>query len=263
MRFFDSAGSLAGDTHARWRVSMNGQDGAIAARAGEPSGGRILVVDDEPALRQALARALALERYSVTLAADASYALDLLAAESYDAIVLDILMPGMDGVELCRQLRRGGDRTPVLMLTARDALDDRVAGLDAGADDYLAKPFALRELMARVRALLRRGSVPGQGAQPLSYGDLKLDPAAYEVHRGGRELTLTRTEFRLLELFMRHPRQVLTRTVIMEHVWGYDFGASSNSLGVYMGYLRRKTEAGGEPRLLHTVRGVGYVLRAQ
>jgi two-component system, OmpR family, response regulator MprA len=238
-------------------------DGEIAARAGDNDGARILVVDDEPALRQALARALALERYAVTLAPDASYALDLLAAGSYDAIVLDILMPGMDGVELCRQLRRGGDRTPVLMLTARDGLDDRVAGLDAGADDYLPKPFALRELMARVRALLRRGSVPGQGGQRLTYADMTLDPGAYEVLRGERELTLTRTEFRLLELFMRHPRQVLTRTVIMEHVWGYDFGASSNSLGVYMGYLRRKTEAGGEPRLLHTVRGVGYVLRAQ
>jgi two-component system, OmpR family, response regulator MprA len=238
-------------------------EGEVAARAGESSGARILVVDDEPALRQALARALALERYSVTLAHDASYALDLLAAESYDAIVLDILMPGMDGVELCRQLRRGGDRTPVLMLTARDGLDDRVAGLDAGADDYLPKPFALRELMARVRALLRRGSLPAQAGHPLVYADLELDAGAYEVRRGGRDLTLTRTEFRLLELFMRHPRQVLTRTVIMEHVWGYDFGASSNSLGVYMGYLRRKTEAGGEPRLLHTVRGVGYVLRAQ
>jgi two-component system, OmpR family, response regulator MprA len=238
-------------------------DGAIATREGDPSAARVLVVDDEPALRQALARALSLEHYSVTLATDASHALDLLAAESYDAIVLDILMPGMDGVELCRQLRRGGDRTPVLMLTARDGLDDRVAGLDAGADDYLPKPFALRELMARVRALLRRGSLPGQSWEPLVYADLALDPSAYEVHRGDRELALTRTEFRLLELFMRHPRQVLTRTVIMEHVWGYDFGASSNSLGVYMGYLRRKTEAGGEPRLLHTVRGVGYVLRAQ
>ena len=242
---------------------MNAPDGAIAARAGENAGARILVVDDEPALRQALSRAFALEHYAVTLAPDASYALDLLAEESYDAIVLDILMPGMDGVELCRQLRRSGDRTPVLMLTARDALDDRVAGLDAGADDYLPKPFALRELMARVRALLRRGTVPGQNREPLVYADMALDPGAYEVYRGDRELTLTRTEFRLLELFMRHPRQVLTRTVIMEHVWGYDFGASSNSLGVYMGYLRRKTEAGGEPRLLHTVRGVGYVLRAQ
>jgi two-component system, OmpR family, response regulator MprA len=242
---------------------MNAPDGAIAARAGENTSARILVVDDEPALRQALSRALALEHHAVTPAHDASYALDLLAEESYDAIVLDILMPGMDGVELCRQLRRGGDRTPVLMLTARDGLDDRVAGLDAGADDYLPKPFALRELMARVRALLRRGIVPGQSREPLVYADMTLDPGAYEVHRGDRELTLTRTEFRLLELFMRHPRQVLTRTVIMEHVWGYDFGASSNSLGVYMGYLRRKTEAGGERRLLHTVRGVGYVLRAQ
>ena len=172
-------------------------------------------------------------------------------------------MPGMSGLELCKRIRDGGDRTPVLMLTARDAIDDRVAGLDAGADDYLVKPFALRELMARVRALLRRGSSDGEDPQPLGYADLTLDPLSYEVHRGARELTLTRTEFRLLELFLRHPRQVLTRSVIFEHVWGYDFGASSNALGVYIGYLRRKTEAGGEPRLLHTVRGVGYLLRAQ
>jgi two-component system response regulator MprA len=263
MRFFIAADSLANETDAWRRASMNAFDGAVGANSREPAAARILVVDDEPALRQALARALSLERYSVSLAADASRALDLLAAESFDAIVLDILMPGIDGVELCRQLRRSGDRTPVLMLTARDAVNDRVAGLDAGADDYLAKPFALRELMARVRALLRRRTVPDQGADALVYADLRLDPVAYEVRRADRELTLTRTEFRLLELFMRHPRQVLTRTVIMEHVWGYDFGASSNSLGVYMGYLRRKTEAGGEPRLLHTVRGVGYVLRAQ
>jgi two-component system response regulator MprA len=235
----------------------------VVRAPGDGQAPRILVVDDEPALRQALARALSLERYGVSLAIDAAHALDLLARESYDAIVLDILMPGMDGLELCRHLRRAGDRTPVLMLTAREGIDDRVAGLDAGADDYLAKPFALRELMARVRALLRRGSAPEESGQVLTYADLTLDPLAYEVHRGARELMLTRTEFRLLELFMRHPRQVLTRTVIMEHVWGYDFGASSNSLGVYIGYLRRKTEAGGEPRLVHTVRGVGYVLRLQ
>jgi len=223
---------------------------------------RILVVDDEPAVRQALARALALERYDVALAADAAEALALLGVSGCDAIVLDVSMPGMSGLDLCKQLRVAGDRTPVLMLTARDAIDDRVAGLDAGADDYLVKPFALRELMARVRALLRRGE-DEDGREPLVYSDLRLDPVSWEVHRGSRELLLTRTEHRLLELFLAHPRQVLTRTAIFEHVWGYDFGSSSNALGVYIGYLRRKTEAGGEPRLLHTVRGVGYVLREQ
>jgi two-component system response regulator MprA len=235
-----------------------------AATGTEPGASpRILVVDDEPSVRQALARALALERYDVALAADAAEALDLLGAESYEAIVLDVLMPGMNGFELCRHIRSSGDRTPVLILTARDAIDDRVTGLDAGADDYLVKPFALRELMARVRALLRRGGGENDDEEPLTYADLTLYPSSYEVRRGERQLTLTRTEFRLLEMFLRHPRQVLTRSTIFEQVWGYDFGASSNSLGVYMGYLRRKTEAGGEPRLLHTVRGVGYVLRGQ
>jgi two-component system response regulator MprA len=170
-------------------------------------------------------------------------------------------MPGMSGLELCRRLREHGDHTPVLMLTARDAIDDRVAGLDAGADDYLVKPFALRELMARVRVLLRR--VAPDDHELLRYADLALDPVSYEVRRGGEQLSLTRTEFRLLELFLRNPRQVLTRSVIFERVWGYDFGASSNTLGVYIGYLRRKTEAGDRPRLLHTVRGIGYVLREQ
>jgi two-component system response regulator MprA len=221
---------------------------------------RILVVDDEPAVRTALARALALEHYDVALAADANEALALLDARAYDAIVLDVLMPGMSGVELCRRLRAAQDRTPVLMLTAREGVDERVEGLDAGADDYMAKPFALRELMARVRALLRRLG-DGAESQVLRYADVTLDPLAYEARRGQRELTLTRTEFRLLELFLRHPRQVLTRTVIFEHVWGYDFGSSSNALGVYIGYLRRKLEAGGEPRLLQTIRGVGYALR--
>jgi two-component system, OmpR family, response regulator MprA len=224
---------------------------------------RILIVDDEPAVRQALARALALERYEIALAADGEQALDLLAEGSYEVVLLDIVMPGMSGLELCRRMRGSGNRTPVLMLTARDAIDDRVAGLDAGADDYLAKPFALRELTARVRALLRRSGVGDDDLQPLAYADLSLDLVSYEVRRGARGLMLTRTEFRLLELFLRHPRQVLTRSVIFEHIWGYDFGASSNALGVYIGYLRRKTEAGGEPRLLHTVRGVGYVLREQ
>ena len=177
-----------------------------------------------------------------------------------DAIVLDVAMPGVDGLEVCRRLRSAGDRTPVLMLTARDAVDDRVAGLDAGADDYLTKPFALRELKARLRALLRRTDPRGG---TLRFGDLELDPGAREVRRGGRLIELSRTEFSLLELFVAHPRQVLTRSTIFERVWGYDFGATSNALGVYIGYLRRKTEADGEPRLLHTVRGVGYVLREE
>jgi len=220
----------------------------------------VLVVDDEPAVRVALERALRLEAYEVELAADGREALDRLAGPAPPALlVLDVAMPHIDGLEVCRRLRQAGDRTPVLMLTARDAIDDRVAGLDAGADDYLVKPFALKELKARVRALLRR-TEPG-GAGPLRFGDLVLDPVAYEVHRGGRRIDLSRTEFHLLVLFLEHPRQVLTRSQIFERVWGYDFGASSNALGVYVGYLRRKTEAGGEPRVLHTVRGVGYVLK--
>ncbi len=222
---------------------------------------KILVVDDEPAVRSALDRALRLERYDVRLAGDGEQALTELATEPADAIVLDVAMPGIDGLEVCRRLRAAGDRTPVLMLTARESIDDRVAGLDAGADDYLVKPFALRELQARLRALLRRTDEPGPGGAVLRFGDLALDPAAREVHRGERLVELTRTEFELLSLFLEHPRQVLTRSQIFEHVWGYDFGATSNALGVYMGYLRRKTESGGEPRLLHTVRGVGYVLR--
>jgi two-component system, OmpR family, response regulator MprA len=219
---------------------------------------RILVVDDEPAVRTALERALSLEGYDVDLVADGAAALDRLAAAPPDAVVLDVGMPRVDGLEVCRRMRQAGDRTPVLMLTARDAIDDRVEGLDAGADDYLVKPFALRELRARLRALLRRVD---RETEALRYADLALDPVAHEVHRGGRRVDLSRTEFTLLELFMRHPRQVLTRTQIFESVWGYDLGATSNALGVYMGYLRRKTEQGGEPRLLHTVRGVGYVLR--
>jgi two-component system response regulator MprA len=220
---------------------------------------RVLVVDDEPAVRTALERALRLEAYEVELAADGQEALARLADGAPDAVVLDIAMPELDGLEVCRRLRSAGDRTPVLMLTARDAVDDRVAGLDAGADDYLVKPFALKELKARLRALLRRAGPGGDGT--LRFGDLVLDPVAYEVWRGDRRLELSRTEFNLLALFLEHPRQVLTRSQIFERVWGYDFGASSNSLGVYVGYLRRKTEAGGEPRVLHTVRGVGYVLK--
>jgi two-component system response regulator MprA len=221
---------------------------------------RVLVVDDEPAVRRALERALRLDSYEVTLAADGEEALDALASAPADAVILDVAMPRLDGLEVCRRLRQAGDRTPVLMLTARDAIDDRVVGLDVGADDYLVKPFALRELQARLRALLRRAGEGDEG-ETLRYGDLVLDPIAHEVHRGDRLVELSRTEFLLLELFMQHPRQVLTRSTIFERVWGYDFGPTSNALGVYMGYLRRKTEAGGEPRLLHTVRGVGYVLR--
>ena len=222
---------------------------------------RILVVDDEPAVQNALSRALALERYEVAQAVDGREALERLGETPYEVVILDISMPHVDGLEVCRRLREGGDRTPVLMLTAREEVDDRVAGLDAGADDYLVKPFALRELLARVRALLRRAGEDDEQASALAYEDLRLDRLAHEAWRGERKLQLTRTEFLLLELFLRHPRQVLTRSVIFEHVWGYDFGATSNSLGVYMGYLRRKTEVGSEPRLLHTVRGVGYVLR--
>jgi two-component system, OmpR family, response regulator MprA len=222
---------------------------------------QILVVDDEPAVRRALERALRLENYEVELAADGEEALDRLAAKPADAVVLDVMMPGIDGLEVCRRLRASGDRTPVLMLTARDAVDDRVAGLDVGADDYLVKPFALRELQARVRALLRRATDEGEGGEVLRFGDLVLDPVAHQVHRGERLIELSKTEFLLLELFLKHPRQVLTRSTIFENVWGYDFGPTSNALGVYIGYLRRKTEEGGEGRLLHTVRGIGYVLR--
>jgi two-component system response regulator MprA len=221
---------------------------------------RILVVDDEPAVRVALERALKLERYDVEMAGDGKEALDLLATRHVDALVLDIGMPEVDGLEVCRRLRAAGDHTPVLMLTARDAVDDRVEGLDAGADDYLVKPFALRELQARVRAMLRRTEVAHETGV-VRFGDVTIDPNAHEVHRGDRLIDLSRTEYSLLELFLHHPRQVLTRSTIFERVWGYDFGPTSNSLGVYVGYLRRKLEEGGEPRLLHTVRGVGYVLR--
>jgi two-component system, OmpR family, response regulator MprA len=219
----------------------------------------ILVVDDEPSVLRSLGRALSLDRYAVDAAEDGKQALDRLAERQYDVVVLDIAMPGIDGLEVCRRVRRAGDRTPILMLTARDAVDDRVAGLDAGADDYLVKPFSLKELTARVRALLRRGD-PGD-APLLRFADLTLDRETREVSRGDRSIGLSRTEFSLLELFMENPRRVLSRSEIFERVWGYDFGPASNSLGVYIGYLRRKTEAGGDCRLIHTVRGVGYALR--
>jgi two-component system response regulator MprA len=223
-------------------------------------GVRILVVDDEPAVRDSLERALRLEGYEVALAANGSEALAAVGEIPPDALVLDLMMPRVDGLEVCRRLRAQGDRTPILVVTARDAVSDRVAGLDAGADDYVVKPFALEELLARLRALLRRSGTEATG-ETLRFADLTLDPVAHQVKRGDRTIELTRTEFLLLELFMLHPQQVLTRSVIFERVWEYDFGPSSNSLTVYIGYLRRKTEAGGEPRLLHTVRGVGYVLR--
>jgi two-component system, OmpR family, response regulator MprA len=222
---------------------------------------RVLVVDDEPAVREVLARILEVEGFEVALAGDGRAAVRAQASTPADAVLLDVLMPGLDGLEVCRRLRDTGDRTPVLMLTARDGVGDRVAGLEAGADDYLSKPFALEELLARLRALLRRAGWE-QDRQTLRFDDLELDPVGHEVHRGGRRIELTRTEFLLLELFMLHPRQVLTREQIFDGVWGYDFGPASNSLEVYVGYLRRKTEAAGEPRLLHTVRGFGYVLRA-
>ncbi len=220
----------------------------------------ILVVDDDPALRSALDRALRLEGYDVTFAHDGRQALQLMAAGGHDAVVLDLGLPLMDGVEVCRRIRGQGDRTPVLMLTARDSVGDRVEGLDAGADDYLVKPFALDELLARLRALLRR-SAPQPAEAMLRYADVTMDVATMEVRRAGRPLELTRTEFRLLELFLRNPRVVLSRSQIFEQVWGYDFGNSSNALDVYVSYLRRKLEAGGEGRLIHTVRGVGYTLR--
>jgi two-component system, OmpR family, response regulator MprA len=221
---------------------------------------KILVVDDERAVRESLRRALELEGYEIELAENGAQALERLRSEPEpDAMVLDVLMPGVDGLEVSRTLRRDGSKLPILMLTARAQIDDRVEGLDAGADDYLTKPFALEELLARVRALLRRTS-DGAG-QPLRFADLELDPGTREVRRGGDKIELTRTEFSLLELFMLNPRQVLTRSLIFERVWGYDFGFASNSLDVYIGYLRRKTEADGKPRLIHTVRGVGYALR--
>jgi two-component system response regulator MprA len=220
---------------------------------------RILVVDDDPAVSASLDRALRLEGYTVDTVADGGTALRTLSIAPPDAVVLDLGLPDLDGLEVCRRLRATGDDTPVLILTARDAVDDRVQGLDAGADDYLVKPFALAELLARLRALLRRRA--GDEGEVLRFGDLALDLGTREAHRGDRAFALTRIEFDLLELFLRHPRQVLTRDVILDRVWGYSFDSGTNSLAVYVGYLRRKTEAGGEPRRLHTVRGVGYVLR--
>ncbi|URM93300.1 response regulator transcription factor [Actinomadura madurae] len=228
---------------------------------------RILVVDDEPAVRESLSSSLEFEGYRVAAAADGVMALDQVEKEAPDLVVLDVLMPRMDGLTTCRRLRALGATMPVLMLTARDMVGDRVTGLDAGADDYLAKPFELDELLARVRALLRRAAMntaaagDGEAEDVLAFDDLRMDPLTREVTRAGRPVELTRTEYMLLEMFLAHPRQVLAREQILETVWGFDFEPASNSLDVYVMYLRRKTEAGGLPRLVHTVRGVGYVLR--
>ncbi|MGK5642171.1 response regulator transcription factor [Streptomyces sp. URMC 126] len=236
-----------------------------------PVGPAVLVVDDDPEVRAAVVDGLAVEGYDVRSAADGLAALSAVAAAPPAAIVLDLAMPVLDGLAVCRRLRELGDRTPILVLTARDAVSDRVAGLDAGADDYLVKPFALDELLARLRALLRRATpAPAGGTDAragtaglLTYGDLTVDPATRTGARGGVPLEFTRTEFTLLELFLRNPGQVLPRDTIQQHVWGTDFGPESNSLSVYVGYLRRKLETGGAPRLLHTVHGIGYRLAEQ
>ncbi|WP_235529555.1 response regulator transcription factor [Nocardioides sp. Soil774] len=222
----------------------------------------VLVVDDDRAVRDSLRRSLEFNGYEVALAADGAEGLVAVGAQHPDVVVIDVMMPRLDGIETTRALRAAGNDVPVLVLTARDAVGDRVEGLDAGADDYLTKPFALEELLARLRALLRR-VVPEDGAdgEVLTFADLTMDVASRDVSRGGRAIELTRTEFTLLEMFLRRPRRVLDRSFILEEVWGYDFPTSANSLEVYVGYLRRKTEAEGEPRLIQTVRGVGYVLK--
>ena len=231
---------------------------------------RILVVEDDAAVRDSLARTLRFEGHQVDIAADGVEALEAVRAAEPDAMILDVSMPRLDGLQTCRLLRADGVILPILMLTARDSVGDRVAGLDAGADDYLVKPFALQELLARLRALLRRSvlTTPPGPSEPasddwLTFADVRLNPTTREVWRGDRALRLTRTEFAILEAFLRHPRQVLTRAALFEQVWGYDFGESSNSIHVYLGYLRRKLEAEGESRLLHTVRGVGFALREE
>lgn len=221
---------------------------------------RILVVEDDPHLRHALRRALDLEGYDVEEASDGLAGLERIEGSEWDAVVLDMMMPHLSGLDVCHRLRERGNRTPILMLTARHETADRVAGLDAGADDYLVKPFALEELLARLRALIRRASPVKDGV--IEVGDLRIDRRSRRVMRGERELILTKTEFELLSLLAEHAGQVLTRDLIFERIWGYSFETSSNSLDVYIGYLRRKTEQDGDPRLIHTVRGVGYVLRA-
>ncbi|GAB3445632.1 response regulator transcription factor [Actinophytocola sediminis] len=249
-----------------WWLSpgLGGPSQARLSSGGDTDRMRILVVDDDRAVRESLRRSLQFNGYQVDLASDGGQALEVIVADRPDAMVLDVMMPRVDGLEVCRRLRGTGDDLPILVLTARDTVSDRVAGLDAGADDYLPKPFALEELLARLRALLRRRTVdPAGGPEPqvLSFAGLELDPGTREVSRDERRISLTRTEFALLELLLAHPKQVLTRSRILEEVWGYDFPTSGNALEVYIGYLRRKTEADGEPRLIHTVRGIGYVLR--
>jgi two-component system, OmpR family, response regulator MprA len=228
------------------------------------SGAEVLVVDDDPQLREALTRALQLDGYDVTTASNGAQALDSVTKHRPDLMVLDVMMPYVGGLDVCRTLRQRRDKLPILVLTARDELGDRVAGLDAGADDYLTKPFALEELRARIRALLRRTSPDDvDESAPLHYADLMLDPGGRVVRRGDRSIDLTRTEFALLELLLRNPERALAREVIMDRVWGWESEPTSNSLEVFIGYLRRKTESDGEPRLIHTVRGVGYVLRTE
>lgn len=222
----------------------------------------VAIVDDDPAIRSALGRALRMENYEVELFEDGVSALKAIQLRAPDAIVLDLQLPDVDGLEICRRIRQAGDATPILMLTARNAVDDRVEGLDAGADDYLVKPFDLAELLARLRALLRRRTFVDGDESLLRFEDLTLNPQTREVFRGARKIELTRIEFDLLELFLNHPRQVLTREQILDLVWGYNFDSGTNSLAVYVGYLRRKLEESGESRLLHTVRGVGYALRS-
>ncbi|MFC7503188.1 response regulator transcription factor [Nocardioides sp. CPCC 206347] len=225
---------------------------------------RVLVVDDDRAVRESLKRSLVFNGYDVHLAGDGAEALAGIGALAPDVVVMDVMMPKLDGLETTRALRAAGNDVPVIVLTARDAVGDRVEGLDAGADDYLTKPFALEELLARLRALLRRVVPAEDGAEEevLSFADLTMNVTTREVLRGTRHIELTRTEFTLLEMFLRRPRRVLDRSFILEEVWGYDFPTTANSLEVYVGYLRRKTEAADEARLIHTVRGIGYVLRA-
>jgi two-component system, OmpR family, response regulator MprA len=232
---------------------------ALLTTGGRPMKAHILVVDDDPRITELLRRVLAYEGYSVAIAASGSEALDRALERPPDLVVLDIMLPGMDGLEVARRMRAAGDMVPILMLTARDAISDRVEGLETGADDYLVKPFAPEELVARVKALLRRSQEERQ--EVLRYADVELDTGTRVAHRGAREIELSPTEYELLALFLRRPRQVLTREIILDRVWGMDFEGSSNVMEVYIGYLRAKLEAEGEPRLIHTVRGVGYVFK--
>jgi two-component system response regulator MprA len=239
----------------------------VSTTADQQQSPHVLVVDDDRAVRESLRRSLEFNGYAVSLANDGAQALASIAGQAPDALVIDVMMPRLDGIETTRALRTAGNDLPILVLTARDSVGDRVEGLDAGADDYLTKPFALEELLARLRALLRRAHSPADGSadgfedEVLGFSDLTLNLATREVRRGDRAIELTRTEFALLEMFLRRPRRVLDRSFILEEVWGYDFPTTANSLEVYVGYLRRKTEAEGESRLIHTVRGVGYVLK--